>query len=192
MKISSADPLKGEHSAYAIAVHLEEPLLEQYFVTLFMATYRLDRKLANRVLATQAVGNVFILGARHRGPSLVCCVIGRVPGQAHLSDVNLCLRKAVGLTDANAAVVAEGFRVAHDIRAADEHGMECLQRALKRWGFAGTVYVRPLMHGTDLITVPSEAPTSRRFVSLPDGRLRPSLMPAIVAFGPGTPSIKEK
>lgn len=193
MHISSADPLKGAHSAYVVAAHLNEPLLEQVFVTHLAGTHKLNRQLANRVLATQAVGNIFTLGTRHRGPMLVCLVIGHDQGQAQLSDMNLCIRKMMSVADATAAVVAEGFRLAHPERTPEEYGFECLRRSLKRWGFAGTVYVRPEPEALTIEGVPQEESlTDRRFIARPDGTMRPSIIPGIAALGSRKPVVKIK
>lgn len=189
MEISNADPLKNVHSTFVVAVHIREPILDQPFVMRYAVEYGMNRRLANRVLETQCVGNVFTLGARGN-PALTCLVIGQESGDAQLSDMNFCVRKMCRLTDAAAAVVVHGFRLAHAAKNPDEYGLECLRRALLRWEFRGVLYMPPGPISLIPEGFATQEPPSKRFVSAPNGSLRTSLMPAMVNTGPGKTKIK--
>jgi len=189
MEILNSDPLKNVHSTFVVAVHMREPILDHPFVMRYAVEYGMNRRLANRVLETQCVGNVFTLGTRGN-PALTCLVIGQESGDAQLSDMNLCVRKMCSLTDAAAALVGQGFKLAHATRNPEEYGFECLRRALLRWEFKGVLYLPP----GPLSLIPegfgAQEPPSKRFISLPNGSVRASLVPAMVGPGPNQTKIK--
>ena len=66
MEIRTGDPFAREHSQYAVAVFLDEPLFEQMFPLIFAKQYGVNRKAAMR--QPHAIDSGRRAGLCHVGP----------------------------------------------------------------------------------------------------------------------------
>jgi len=183
MEIRTDDPFAQEHSQYAVAVFLAEPLFEQKFVMAFAKRLGVSRKAAIRALATQSVGQILTLGSK-RGPALVCLVIGIKPGSATTVEVTHCLRKFSKLADAQTALIADNFRFGPSQLLGVDVDISLLERLLRRADFPGTLYC-PVDMYQYRIKIADDAGTDERLTSThmlvrPDGNISPSIPPTLL------------
>ena len=185
MEIRTGDPFAREHSQYAVAVFLDEPLFEQMFPLIFAKQYGVNRKAAMRAYATLAPNQILSLGSK-RGPALACLVIGTKPGSATVVEVTRCLRKFSRVADTGTALIADNFRLGPLPQANEGVDMGKLELLLRRADFPGTVYCPVGMDHYRLrfagASSADERLTSTHMLVQPDGNISPSIPPTMLRF----------